>query len=158
MRHKTASSPPDTLGTGDATITTEGDSMDRPATEHLRWYPPIGGQPPTGPPAPQPGPWPWADAVSGLAEAANVKHIAASLPEDDLRSQLEANAARTIDRILGHWCTRKTWPGPGPPPAAIAIAAQLAAMATSHPAGTLRDELLRIASQALLRPFGRRPN
>jgi hypothetical protein len=126
-----------------------------PAAEHISWYPPI-GQPPTDPPARQPGPWPWADAVSGLAEAANVKHIAASLPEGDPRSQLEASAARTTERILDHWCTRKSWPGPGPPPRVIAIAAQLAAMATSHPAGTLRDELQRIAGQALLRPLGRR--
>jgi hypothetical protein len=127
-----------------------------PAAEHISWYPPIGGQPPTHPPAHQPGSWPWADAVSGLAEAANVKHIGASLPEGDLRSQLEASAARSIERILDHWCTRRSWPGPGPPPWVIAITAQLAAMATSHPAGTLRDELLRIAGQALLRPFGRR--
>jgi hypothetical protein len=77
--------------------------------------------------------------VSGLAEAANVKHIGASLPEGDLRSQLEASAARSIERILDHWCTRRSWPGPGPPPWVIAIAAQLAAMATSHPAGTLRE-------------------
>ena len=132
--------------------------MDQPITEHIRWYLPTGSQPPTDPPAPQPGPWPWADAVSGLVEAANIKHIAASLPEGDLRSLLEASAARSIARILDYWCTHRTWPGPGPPPGAIAIAAQLAAMATLHPAGTLRDELLRIASQALLRPFGRQPN
>ncbi len=94
-------------------------------------------------------------AVSGLAEAANIKHIAVSLPEGELRSQLEASAARSIDRILDHWCTRASWPGAGPPPWAIAIAAQLVAVATSHPAGILRSELLRIASQALLRPFGR---
>jgi hypothetical protein len=48
--------------------------------------------------------------------------------------------------------------GPGPPPWAIAIAAELAAMADSHQAGFLRDELLRIAGQALLRPFGKRLN
>jgi hypothetical protein len=41
-----------------------------PAAEHIGRYPPIGGQPPTDPPAHQPGPWPWANAVSGLAEAA----------------------------------------------------------------------------------------
>jgi hypothetical protein len=126
-----------------------------PATEHISWYPTIGEQPPTGPLAHQPGPWPWADAVSGLAEAANIKHIAASLPEGESRSQLEASAVRSIDRILGHWCTRASWPGAGPAPWAIAIAAQLAAVATLHPAGALRGELLRMAGQALLRPFGR---
>jgi hypothetical protein len=31
-------------------------------------------------------------------------------------------------------------------------------MANSHPAGFLRDELLRIAGQALLGPFGRQQN
>jgi len=95
--------------------------------------------------------------VAGLAEAASIKKIAASLPEGDLRSQLEAGAARSIDRILDDWCgTRRTWPRPGPPPWSIAIAGELAVMAKAHPAGFLRGELLRIAGQALLRPFGRR--
>jgi hypothetical protein len=38
------------------------------------------------------------------------------------------------------------------------IAAEVAAMADSYQAGFLRGELLRIAGQALLRPFGRRLN
>ena len=130
-----------------------------PARGEIRWYPAIGGQPPVDPPQDEPRPWPWSDAVSGLAEAASIKKIASSLPEGDLRSQLEAGAARSVDRILDQWCgTRGTWPGPGPPPWSIAIAARLAAMADSHPAGFLRDELLRIAGQALVRPFGRRHN
>jgi len=130
-----------------------------PARGEIRWYPAIGGQPPVDLPQDEPRPWPWSDAVSGLAEAANIKKIASSLPKGDLRSQLEAGAARSIDRILGQWCgTRGTWRGPGPPPWSIAIAAQLAVMAGSHPAGFLRDELLRIAGLALVRPFGRRHN
>jgi hypothetical protein len=129
------------------------------ARGHIRWYPAIGGQVLVGPPQRRPGRWPWADAVCGLAEAASVKQIAASLPEGGLRSQLEAGAARSIDDILGHWCaTGRTWLWPAPPPAAIVIAAEVAAMADSHQAGFLHDELLRIAGQALLRPFGRRLN
>ena len=127
-----------------------------PATGEVRWHPAIGNQSRTDPPRDEPGPWPWSAAVAGLAEAAGIKQIAASLPAGDLRSQLEAGASRSIDRILDEWCgARGTWPGPGPPPWSIAIAGQLAAMASSHPAGLLRDELLRIAGQALLRPFGR---
>ena len=130
-----------------------------PVTGQVRWHPTTDGQPRTDPPQDEPGPWPWSAAVSGLAEAARIKKIAASLPEGDLRSQLEAGACRSIDRILGQWCgTRGTWPEPGPLPWTIAIAGQLAAMASSHPAGFLRDELLRIAGQALLRPFGRQHN
>src|SRR5947207_4852983 len=126
------------------------------AREYVPRYPAIGGQVLVGPPQHRPGRWPWADAVCGLAEAASVKQIAASLPEGALRSQLEAGAARSIDAILDHWCaTGRTWPWPGPAPAAIAIAAEVAAMADSHQAGFLRDELLRIAGQALVRPFGR---
>ena len=122
-------------------------------------YPAIGGQPAAEPPEDEPRPWPWSAAVSGLAEAAIIKKIASELPKGNLRSQLEAGAARSIDRILDQWCgTRGTWPGPGPPPWSIAIAAQVAAMANSHPAGLLRDELLRIAGQALVRPFGSRHN
>jgi hypothetical protein len=129
------------------------------ARGHIPRYPAIGGQSRAGLPEHGPGPRPWADAVCGLAEAANVKQIAASQPEGDLRSQLEARAARSIDDILDHWCAAsrpRLWPGP--PPAAIVIAAEIAAMANSHQAGFLRDELLRIAGQALLRPFGRRLN
>ena len=96
--------------------------------------------------------------MAGLAEAARIKKIAASLPEGDLRSQLEAGASRSIDRILDQWCGTRTRPEPGPLPWSIAIAGQLAAMASSHPAGFLRDELLHIAGQALLRPFGRQQN
>jgi hypothetical protein len=126
-----------------------------PASGEIRWYPAIGGQPSED----EPGPWPWSAAVSGLAEAASIKKIASSLPKGDLRSQLEAGAARSVDRILDQWCgNRGAWPGAGPPPWSIAIAAQLAAMAKSHPAGFLRDELLRIAGEALVRPFGRRHN
>ena len=132
-----------------------------PATGEVRWHPTTGGQPPTDPPRHEPGPWPWSAAVSGLAEAARIKKIAASLPEGDLRSQLEAEASRSIGRILDEWCgTRKTRPEsePGLLPWSIAIAGQLAAMANSHPAGFLRDELLRIAGQVLLGPFGRQQN
>jgi hypothetical protein len=130
-----------------------------PARGKIRWYPAIGGQPPVDLPQDEHGPWPCSGAVSGLAEAASIKKIASSLPKGDLRSQLEAGAARSFDRILDQWCgTGGTWPGPGPPPWSIAIAAQVAAMADSHPAGLLRDELFRIAGQALLRPFGRQQN
>ena len=122
-------------------------------------YPTTGGQLLVGLPQDEPVPWPWTTAVSGLAQAANVKQIATSLPEGELRSRLEAQSARSIDDILGHWCaTHGRWPWPGPAPWAIAIAAEVAAMADSHQAGFLRDELLRIAAQALLRPFGRRLN
>jgi len=130
-----------------------------PARGEIHWYPAIDGQPPADAPYDEPGPWPWSDAVCGLAEAASIKKIASSLPRGDLRSQLEAGAARSIDRILGQWCgTRGTWPGAGPPPWSIAIAGQVPAMANSQPAGFLRDELLHIAEQALVRPFGRRQN
>ena len=71
-----------------------------PARGHIRWYPAIGDQPPAGSRADEPGPRPWSAAVSGLAEAANVKRIAASLPESDLQSQLEAGAARSIEDVL----------------------------------------------------------
>jgi hypothetical protein len=129
------------------------------ARGHIARYPAAGGHPLLGPPQHKPGPRPWAAAVSGLAEAASLKQFAASLPEGDLRSQLEAGAARSIDDILDHWCgTRRPWPWPDQPPWAIAIAAEVAALANSHQAGFLHDELLRIASQMLLRPFGRRLN
>jgi hypothetical protein len=130
-----------------------------PARGEIRWSPAADGQPRRDPPQHEPGPWPWSAAVSGLAEAASIKKIAASLPEGGLRRQLEAGASRSIDRILAEWCgARGTWTGAGPPPWSIAIAGQLAAIASSHPAGFLRDELLRIAGQALLRPFGRQQN
>jgi hypothetical protein len=130
------------------------------ARGHIPRRPAIGGQPLVGPPQDEPVPWPWTTtAVSGLAVAANVKQIATSLPEGDLRSQLEAESARSIDDILDHWCaSHSCWPWPGPPPWAIVIAAEVAALADSHQAGFLRTELLRIAAQALLRPFGRRLN
>jgi hypothetical protein len=113
------------------------------ARENIAWCPATGGQPLMGPPLRGPGPRPWAAAVSGLAEAANVKQIAASLPEGDARSQLEAGAARSIDDILDHWCgTHGAWPWPGPPLRAIAIAAEVAALGNSHQAGFLRAQNL----------------
>jgi hypothetical protein len=130
-----------------------------PAMEHIRWYPAIGDQPPPGSRADEPGPRPWSAAVSGLAEAANVKRIAASLPESDLRNQLEAGAARSIEDILDEWCGPcRPRPGLalGLQTRAIALAAEIAAIANSHQVGFLRDELLRIAGQALVRPVGRR--
>ena len=132
-----------------------------PAGGEIRWYPAVDGQSPRDRPHHEPGQWPWSAAVSALAEAASIKNIAASLPEGDLRSQLEAEASRSIGRILDECCgTRRTRPEPEPGllPWSIAIAGQLAAMANSHPAGFLRDELLRIAGQVLLGPFGRQQN
>ena len=130
-----------------------------PARGEVRWHPAIGGQPHPDLPQHEPGPSPWSAAVAGLAEAAMIKKIAASLPEGGRRSQLAAAASRSIDRILDQWCgTRTTWSEPGPLPWSIAIAGQLAEMASSQPAGFLRDELLHIAGQALLRPFGRQHN
>src|SRR5262249_33189842 len=112
------------------------DYLTGPASGEIRWYPEIDGLPPADPPRQEPGPRAWNAAVAGLAEAAGIKKIAASLPEGDPRSQLEASAARTVDRILDDWCgSRNTWPGAGPPPWSIALAAQLAAMATAQPAG-----------------------
>ena len=131
-----------------------------PARGEIRWYPAVDGQSPRDRAHHEPGRWPWSAAVSALAEAASIKNIAASLPEGDLRSQLQAEASRSIGRILDEWCgTRRTRPEPEPGlPCSIAIAGQLAAMANSHPAGFLRDELLRIAGQVLLGPFGRQQN
>ena len=136
-----------------------------PAGGEIRWYPAVDGQSPRDRPHHEPGQWPWSAAVSALAEAASIKNIAASLPEGDLRSQLEAEASRSIGRLLDEWCGIRgtcSGPGPGPEPGllpwSIAIAGQLAAMANSHPAGFLRDELLRIAGQVLLGPFGRQQN
>ena len=130
-----------------------------PATAHIRWYSAIGGPPSADSRADEPGPRPSAAAVSGLAQAARVKRIAASLPGSDLRSQLEARAARSIEDILDRWCgprRPRSGSGPGSQARAIALAAEVAAMANSHQAGFLRDELLRIAGRALVRPFGRR--
>jgi hypothetical protein len=132
-----------------------------PARGEIRWYPAVDGQAPIDRSHHEPGRPAWSAAVSALAEAASIKNIAASLPEGDLSSQLEAEASRSIGRILHEWCgTRRTWPGPEPGllPWSIAIAGQLAAIANSHPAGFLRDELLRIAGQALLAPFGGQQN
>jgi hypothetical protein len=132
-----------------------------PARGEIRWHPAVDGQSPGGSPHHQPGPWPWSAAVCALAEAASIKKIAASLPEGDPRRQLEAEASRSIGRVLDEWCgARRAWTGPEPGllPWSIAIAGQLAALASSHPAGLLRDELLRIAGQVLLGPFGRQQN
>jgi hypothetical protein len=125
----------------------------------IRWSAATGDLPPVDSPAHEHGARPRAAAVSGLAQAARVKRIAASLSGSDLRSQLEAGAARFIEGILDEWCGGRGPRGrlgPCPQAQAIAIAAEVAAMANALPAGFLRDELFRIAGQALVRPFGRR--
>jgi hypothetical protein len=128
------------------------DSLTAQATAWSWWWwqnhNAIGGQPLKG--QPHPSPEAWGAAVAGLAEAANVKQLAAALPEGALRSQLQTGADRSIDGIIDDWCgTRRPWPWPGPPPWAVAIAAEVTTVANSCPAGILRDELLRIAGQVL---------
>ena len=95
-----------------------GDDLITTTREHVRWSTAIGDLAHPGPPRRRPGPLPWAAAVSGLAQAAGVKRIAASLPRSDLRSQLEAAAAlrtaaevttTTRDRATGTAC----WLAPG---------------------------------------------
>jgi hypothetical protein len=51
--------------------------------------------------------------------------------------------------------TRQVFAGVSGSPASVNALRHAAGLATSHPAGTLRGELLRIAGQALLRPVGR---
>jgi len=86
--------------------------------------------------------------VAGLAEAANAAQVAAVLPEGEVRSELEASAAAFVEAALDDYCgTRPPWPGP--PPWAIAIASALSELANTYQAGFLRDELLRIAGQAM---------
>lgn len=93
--------------------------------------------------------------VAGLAEAANAAQVAAVLPESELRSELEASAAAYVDAVLDDYCgTRPPWPGPSP--WAIAIASALSELANSYQAGFLRDELLRIAGQAMEKAAGHR--
>jgi len=91
--------------------------------------------------------------VTGLAEAANAAQVAAVLPESELRGELEASAAAFVAAVLDDYCsTRPPWPGP--PPWAIAIAPALSELANTYQAGFLRDELLRIAGQAMQRAAG----
>jgi hypothetical protein len=86
--------------------------------------------------------------VAGLAEAASAAQVAAVLPEGELRSELEASAAAFVETALDDYCgTRPPWPGP--PPWAIAIASAPSELANTYQAGFLRDELLRIAGQAM---------
>jgi hypothetical protein len=92
--------------------------------------------------------------VTGLAEAASAAQVAAVLPESELRSELEASAAAFVEAVLNDYCgTRPPWPGP--PPWAIAIASALSELANTYQAGFLRDELLRIAGQAMQKAAGR---
>jgi hypothetical protein len=91
--------------------------------------------------------------VTGLAEAANAAQVAAVLPESELRSEMEASAAAFVEAVLDDYCgTRPPWPGP--PPWAIAIASALSELANTYQAGFLRDELLRIAGQAMQKAAG----
>jgi hypothetical protein len=106
-------------------------------------------------PAVNPGPNPWMVAVSIIFEAVNAKQVASSLPEGELRTQLEARAEGSIEQVLDDWCgTRPPWSWPGPPPWVAGIASQLAALANSVQAAPAREELLRIAGQALERSIG----
>lgn len=88
--------------------------------------------------------------INDLIEAAIVAQVAASLPESEgeLRSELRAGAASFVDAVLDDYCgTRPPWPGPSP--WGIAIASALGEAANTYQAGFLRDELLRIAGQAM---------
>jgi len=77
-----------------------------PASGEIRWYPAIDGRSRVEPPHDESGPWPWSAAVAALAQAARIKQVAASLPEGDLRSQLEAEASRSIGRTIRRGCGR----------------------------------------------------
>jgi hypothetical protein len=91
--------------------------------------------------------------VAGLADAANAAQVAAVLPEGQLRSELEARAAAFVEAALDDYCgTRPPWPGLSP--WATAIASALSELANTYQAGFLRDELLRIAGQAMQKAAG----
>jgi hypothetical protein len=127
----------------------------RPSTWEMMAVRPGIGPPPVPWMAFGPSPSPWLAAVSILVQAVNVKQIAASLPEGDLRTQLDARADDSIDRVLDDWCgTRPPWPWPGPPPWVIGIASQLTAVANSVQSGFVREELIRIAGRALEKSAG----
>jgi hypothetical protein len=65
--------------------------------------------------------------VSGLAEAANVKYIAASLPQGDLRSQLEASAAPAPEEVIMNRIRRICRSLPGLPRRACVLLTSVAA-------------------------------
>lgn len=86
-----------------------------------------------------------------LMEAVNAKQVAATLAEGDLRRQLEKSADETIARVIDDWCGTlppRPWPGP---PLGAEIASVLAQLANSIAADSVRQELLRIAGQAIER-------
>ena len=96
-------------------------------------------------------PNPCLQAALVLIEAVNAKQVAATLADGDLRSQLQKSAEETIAAVIDDWCPRlppRPWPGP---PLGAELASLLASLANSIAADSVRQELLRIAGQALAR-------
>jgi hypothetical protein len=99
-----------------------------------------------------PQPEPWRIAVGQLVHAAQVKDLAARM-KGKQGEEMAKSAAAAIESVLDDWCgtpPRKwPWPWPGPPPWVWDIASELSLVANTLQAGSLRDGLLDVASQAI---------
>jgi hypothetical protein len=101
-----------------------------------------------------PSPEPWRVAVLQLVQAAQAKDLATRLPEGHLKNTLASSAGRAIDNILDDVCGTPhghpyPWPWPGPPPWVWEIVSELSLVANSLQAGSLRDGIQQVATQAL---------
>ena len=134
----------------------------------LRWLYAHGWEEPVGPlgplvarSEPTPEPWriaggpqpePWRIAVGQLVHAVQVKDLAARM-KGKQGEEMAKSAAAAIESVLDDWCgtpPRKwPWPWPGPPPWVWDIASELSLVANTLQAGSLRDGLLDVASQAI---------
>jgi hypothetical protein len=109
---------------------------------------------PPGAPILYPEPEPWRIAVLQLLQAAQAKDLAARLPDERLKQALERSAGGAINSIIDDWCGTPPkypypWPWPGPPPWVWEMVSELSLVANSLQAGSLRDGIQQVATQAL---------
>jgi hypothetical protein len=91
-------------------------------------------------------------AVGQLVHAVQVKDLAARM-KGKQGEEMAKSAAAAIESVLDDWCgtpPRKwPWPWPGPPPWVWDVASELSLVANTFQAGSLRDGLVDVASQAV---------
>jgi len=110
---------------------------------------------------PQPVPWrvnpdpvPW--AVASLVSAVSLKEAASAMGNKEAGRQAAAIAEGAIAQILDDCGTPPHWP-PGPPPWWVfMVASEVTFIANTLQEGSLRTELLHVASQALERGVTRK--
>jgi hypothetical protein len=107
--------------------------------------------------AEEPVPSPWKVAAAYILSALTVKDVAQKLGDAELKNNIIRQVDSSIEQFLDDYCGTppqpRPWPWPGPVPSIFPLVSELALMANTLAAGTLRTSLEQVSAKVLEKGF-----